>query len=197
MTEPPPFVIEGFLDAGALRDVGRALDADPGEAAGVRANETGRDAWRVDDEVRRVHEVVLPAPVYADLVGRIDSLRPVLEARFGASVEPCEAVAAFRYQPGSFYRPHRDVSDDPGSGVSRRVVSIVVFVTDGPGAARPAYGGGVLRLYGPMPVPPDQSPTDAPAHRGTLVAFPSHWLHEVTPVTWGERRTLVTWLTRR
>ncbi len=31
--------------------------------------------------------------------------------------------------------------------------------------------------------------------QGTLIVFPSYTLHEVTPVTKGERNSLVTWVT--
>lgn len=181
-----------FLDAGTLQAVSRVLDADPGKAAEVQP--PGRRTWHVDADARRAWEVALPDEVSDRVVGRIERLRPALEAHFSVGLEPCDAVAALRYPPGAYYRLHRDVSDSPDDEVSRRAVSLVIFVNDGEVA--PAYEGGRLRLYGPRPVPAGASPVDAPARAGTLVAFPSDWLHEVTPVASGERRTVVTWLLR-
>lgn len=184
-----------FLDTLTLRAVSRALDADPGEAAEVQP--PGGGAWRVDADARRAWEVALPDEVSDRVVGRIERLRPALEAQFGVGLEPCDAVAALRYPAGAYYRLHRDVSDSPDDEVSRRVVSLVIFVNDGEMAPEPAYAGGRLRLHGPRPVPAGASPVDTPARAGTLVAFPSDWLHEVTPVERGERRTVVAWLLRR
>ncbi|MES2473073.1 MAG: 2OG-Fe(II) oxygenase [Pseudomonadota bacterium] len=36
---------------------------------------------------------------------------------------------------------------------------------------------------------------DAPRERGSAIAFPSHVLHRVTPVTSGTRRSMVVWVT--
>ncbi|MDH4064357.1 MAG: 2OG-Fe(II) oxygenase [Acidobacteriota bacterium] len=192
---PGLVVRHGFLDADTLQAIGRALDADPGEATEVRAATT-RD-WKVDAGVRRTWEASLPDEVEERILRRIEALRPELEAHFGVWLDPCEAVAALRYPTGAFYRAHRDVSDDPRDDeVHRRVVSIVVFVNEGERAHAAAYAGGRLCLYGPMSAQTQASGMEAPAEAGTLVAFPSAWLHEVTPVDRGERRTVVTWLMR-
>jgi predicted 2-oxoglutarate/Fe(II)-dependent dioxygenase YbiX len=190
---PGLVVSHGFLDGGALASIERALDADPGEATEVRSPAAG--AWAVQSDVRRAWEVVLPDDLHGEIVRRIEGLRPELEAHFGLALEPCETVAALRYPAGAFYRTHRDASDHPADEVYRRAVSVVVFV-NGDAAARAAYGGGRLRLYGPLSAPLEALPVEAPVEPGTLVAFPSDWLHEVTPVAWGERRTIVTWLMR-
>ena len=51
------------------------------------------------------------------------------------------------------------------------------------------YEGGELKLYdGEEPIVMDKT-------QGTLIIFPSYVLHEVMPVTKGERNSLVTWVT--
>ena len=51
------------------------------------------------------------------------------------------------------------------------------------------YNGGELKLYD------GEEETVMSKEQGTLVIFPSYVLHEVMPVTKGERNSLVTWVT--
>jgi PKHD-type hydroxylase len=50
------------------------------------------------------------------------------------------------------------------------------------------YEGGELRLH------TSQEPVIIRKEKGMVVCFPSYTLHEVTPVTRGERYTLVGWV---
>ena len=51
------------------------------------------------------------------------------------------------------------------------------------------YEGGELKLYF------QDKGTVVDKTQGTLILFPSYVLHEVMPVTKGERNSLVTWVT--
>jgi len=51
------------------------------------------------------------------------------------------------------------------------------------------YEGGELILY------VDENGVEMKKQQGTLILFPSYVLHEVKPVTKGERNSLVTWVT--
>jgi PKHD-type hydroxylase len=51
------------------------------------------------------------------------------------------------------------------------------------------YEGGELYLYD------EDKGTLMSKEQGTLIIFPSYVLHEVMPVTKGERNSLVTWVT--
>ena len=51
------------------------------------------------------------------------------------------------------------------------------------------YEGGELYLY------EDEKGTEMKKEQGTLILFPSYILHEVKPVTKGERNSLVSWVT--
>lgn len=51
------------------------------------------------------------------------------------------------------------------------------------------YEGGELNLY------LDDNPITMDKQQGTIIIFPSFILHEVMPVTKGERNSLVTWIT--
>jgi predicted 2-oxoglutarate/Fe(II)-dependent dioxygenase YbiX len=184
------FVRERFLDGPTLARVRQAMSAAAGEPAEVRRRDDG--AASVDSEVRVAWEVPLPDDLHDAIVERINAVRAALEAASGVDLEPCEALAALRYPAGAFYGPHRDVSDTPDDdGLHRRAVSIVVFANDGTGTAA-EFGGGRLRLYG-LAGDEDHG-LDVASEAGTLMAFPSRLRHEVTSVSWGERRALVTWL---
>jgi PKHD-type hydroxylase len=65
----------------------------------------------------------------------------------------------------------------------RRQLSLTLQLTD---PAR--YQGGALEFMH------DAKTMTAPKERGTLVAFPSHVVHRVTPVTQGTRKSIVAWV---
>lgn len=73
---------------------------------------------------------------------------------------------------------------DMGTGGPSRKLSIVVQLSDAV-----EYEGGVLELQ-----PFDQNVIKMRKQRGLIVAFPSWTLHQVTPVTQGNRQSLVAWI---
>jgi PKHD-type hydroxylase len=82
--------------------------------------------------------------------------------------------------PGGNYTRHVD----SGYGMNIRKLSISVQLTD----PKKYEGGDFLLMYDPIDkiMPKDQ---------GTLIIFPSYVLHQICPVTKGERNSLVTWIT--
>jgi len=117
-----------------------------------------------------------------------------LEERFGVSLSECEDPQFLRYEEGDFFVPHQDGNTPMVYDDSRfRRVSAVVFVTPrGDEPAPGTYGGGELVFHGHYATAPNLR-VSAEAEAGTLVAFRSETTHEVTPVTHGERYTIVTW----
>ena len=73
---------------------------------------------------------------------------------------------------------------DRAVSTSVRKLSISIQLTD-----PEEYEGGELYLYD------DDKGTLMDKTQGTLIIFPSYVLHEVMPVTKGERNSLVTWVT--
>ena len=82
--------------------------------------------------------------------------------------------------PGNKYGKHVD----RGLNNSVRKLSVSVQLSD-----PEEYEGGDLCLYG------NEKATPMDKKQGTLIVFPSYTLHEVMPVTRGERNSLVTWVT--
>lgn len=91
-----------------------------------------------------------------------------------------EALQLTRYEGGD--EGHYDWHQDFGGQVSRKL-SIVVQLTD-----PDAYEGGELQIMA------SAKPLVIPKKRGLVTIFPSYQLHRVTPVTKGDRHTLVAWL---
>lgn len=73
---------------------------------------------------------------------------------------------------------------DKNKGKLFRKLSIIVQLTN-----PDEYEGGKVLIHG------SGKPDVLPTTQGSLYAFPSYVLHEVTPVTKGERCSLVAWLT--
>jgi PKHD-type hydroxylase len=73
---------------------------------------------------------------------------------------------------------------DRGINMPVRKLSISIQLTN-----PKEYEGGELYLYD------DDKGTIMDKSQGTLIIFPSYVLHEVMPVTKGERNSLVTWIT--
>jgi len=82
--------------------------------------------------------------------------------------------------PGNKYGRHVD----RGLNIAVRKLSLSIQLSD-----PEEYEGGDLCLHG------GDSGMYMDKKQGTLIVFPSYTLHEVTPVTKGERNSLVTWVT--
>ena len=80
--------------------------------------------------------------------------------------------------PGDFYKPHLDC----GNGIEVRKLSIVVQLSD-----QNNYEGSDLQIYN------QENGQIVNKNQGTLIAFPSYTLHEVTPNIRGTRYSLVGW----
>jgi len=80
------------------------------------------------------------------------------------------------------YKTH---SDDGYHYNLFRKISVTIQLSD-----ETEYNGGELLFYRFSTM----DPTVAPKRKGTLILFPSYVLHEVTPVTKGSRKSLVTWI---
>lgn len=192
---PPPrhfaslgcFVAGRFLDRGTVA----ALVADADTAPGLDAVVEDADAPRVRREIRVAEELDGVHAWMRDCDARLEALRPALERHFGVPLGRAEPAGLLRYPTGGYYRPHRDRSSGT-PGTRDRAVSVVIFVNDREGGSR--YEGGALRIFGLLgPGPLAEVGLDVEPEAGTLLAFRSEWLHEVTPVSAGVRFTIVTW----
>lgn len=113
-------------------------------------------------------------------------INEVNKSWFGMELTHTEEIQLTEYDSEyqGFYGQHVDAVYGPGASRSRKM-SITIQLTD------PAeYEGGELRLY------PNNFKDHVSASKdiGAMTIFRSHIIHEVMPVTKGNRMSLVTWV---
>jgi SM-20-related protein len=179
--------IRNVLDAAACGALREELRATSGSAAALLSGD-------VRPLVRRVTRVAVRGETGEQVTRLIMAQKEKLERHFGVALSECEAPQFLRYQEGDFFVPHQDGNTPLIHDDSRfRKISVVIFLSAQAEEPSPGtYGGGALVLHGPYTGPPLQ--VTMPAAPGTLVAYRAETTHEVTPVTHGERFTIVSWL---
>jgi SM-20-related protein len=149
----------------------------------------------LDESSRRV-SCANVSKTTSSLVGeRLLAIQPKLEEHFQVSLAGFEPPDFLSYEEGAFYRPHRDASPGSPEYIQRRRVSVVTFLNKPSNKPAPGcYGGGALRFYGLMDGPEwEKCAFSLDAEPGLLIAFRSNVRHEVQPVTFGRRLSVVTW----
>jgi SM-20-related protein len=190
------YVIPKFLPEDACRELIDIMAAAPkkrGETIG------GGGKNRLDEARRSVGDAQVPKVATAEeLKQSLLNLHSDLERHFGMPLEwGGEGPDYLVYRSGDFFKPHRDNEEyppAPNSRVLRRRVAVILFLN---GYSREyqenCFGGGLLNFYGLFDGPQWKECAFAlEPEPGLLVAFPSGLMHEVTPVTFGERYSILT-----
>jgi PKHD-type hydroxylase len=168
--------MQGVLDADALEKANGLLAEisfkDGAASAGFRARRVKRNEQSAANSQQRALQ---------DLV--LDSLES--HDRFQRAALPLilRAPLISRYQPGMHYGPHVDDAVMGRGDPVRTDVSVTVFLSE-----PEDYDGGELVLASPF------GETRVKLPRGDAVIYPSNTVHEVAPVTRGERVAAVTWV---
>jgi SM-20-related protein len=190
------FVEPRFLDDDTCGSVRGAMD----EAQQIEATIEDEGKYEVDRSHRKTR-LAKVAPETSDLVReRLNTRREALGAHFSMALDECEKPQFLVYEEGDFFRPHMDSSDKDADEASGRRVSTVVFLNEASADPAPgAYGGGSLSFYGLLQDDPKGQGIGLPlvGSPGALVAFPSHMIHGVNPVTHGRRYTIASWFPAR
>lgn len=120
-----------------------------------------------------------------------------LEDYFGQNLTDCEKPQFLYYQEGDFFVRHQDGNTDQLDFDHLRIrrISIVVFLNDSSAEPKPgSFCGGSLNFYDKNEVlPTDPTVFSLLGETGLLVAFAADTIHEVAPVTSGERFTIISW----
>ncbi|HAF16031.1 MAG TPA: 2OG-Fe(II) oxygenase [Blastocatellia bacterium] len=182
--------IPDFLDAAARDDLLAQLRLADGDAATVYGREA---AGAVESHVRKATRVLVSPETRDRVICKLVERKGEIEEHFVITLGECEEPQFLRYQTGDFFVAHQDGNTPLIYDQSRfRKISIVIFLS--PQSAEPApdtYSGGSLILHGPYSGPHVRLPVAAAP--GALVAFRAETTHEVTPLTHGERYTIVSW----
>ena len=196
--DPPPrlnlFLLRDFLDLHTCASLTAELDSSSATQAPVYllgspglVHEDVRKTTSLhpsDETISQIHDLLLRQ-------------KSSLEDHFDQSLTDCERPQFLRYREGDFFVRHRDGNTEQleFDHLKIRRISIVAFLN---GSSRePVAGGfcgGALNFYGPEgAAPPESAGFSLHGETGLLVAFAAETLHEVLPVTHGERFTIISW----
>jgi len=186
------YVAPDFLDEDACRRVRAAME----EAQKVEATVEDEGELEVDRSHRKTRVAKVDPETSTLVRDRLNALRETLAGHFDFPLAECEKPQFLVYEEGDFFRPHMDSSDKDADEASGRRVSAVIFLNGASEEPSPdVYGGGSLSFYGLLQDDPKGQGVGLPlvGSAGALVAFPSHMIHGVTPVTHGRRYTIASW----
>ncbi len=193
MTDPWPdlLVVKKLLDPVACREIVAEMNTAEGTAATVYGRGT---AGSVDQGVRQTLRIRPSVPTVQLVVDRLLQLKPAAEKHFDVALSECEDPQFLRYREGDFFVAHQDGN----TGLLRlesesRRVSMVIFLSRETDSPQPeAHCGGSLVFTDVRPG--SRKPKfHFAGEPGTLIAFRAETTHEVTPVTHGERYSIVSW----
>ena len=175
----------------SLRNEMRAATGAPATVA------EGQEGDAVDETYRRTKHAEVSAPTAARIGEELLKSVSGLAKHFERPLVGVQAPQFLLYREGDFFRPHPDDSKKPDAPdfVRQRSVSAVVFLNGATPGEPAGYSGGSLTFYGLMDDSVSGESVGLPlgGETGLLIAFPSHLVHSVSPVTAGERYTLVSW----
>ena len=157
----------------------------------------GQEGDAVDETYRRTKQATVSPTTAARIGAELLEAVPGLAKHFGRGLVGMQTPQFLVYREGDFFRAHPDDSKEPDAPdfVRQRSVSAVVFLNGATPGEPAGYSGGSLTFYGLMDDSVSGENVGLPlaGETGLLIAFPSHLVHSVSPVTAGERYTLVTW----
>ena len=182
------FAAEEFLDGSTSARVATEMRERGGRPATVSLS-----AEHVDEAYRRTTLADVSEATRALVEDRIRAALPAIARHFDEPLEDMERAQFLLYREGDHFRRHSDSprGEQPSNEGTVRRVSLVLFMNgEGPADQADSYGGGHLTFYGLMGEGLGLPLTGTP---GLLVAFRSDVVHAVTPVTHGERCTVVSW----
>lgn len=189
------YIIPEFLAEPACQELINIIGTAP-KRRGVTVGGSGKS--RLDDRRRSVGDAKVAEAATSELKQSLLDLKPDLERHFGIPLEwGGEGPDYLVYRVGDFFKPHIDNAEyppAPNSRILRRRVAVIVFLNQHSREYREnCFGGGLLNFYGLL----DGSQWEECAfglepEPGLLVAFSASLKHEVTPVTFGERYSVLT-----
>jgi SM-20-related protein len=188
------FMLPGFLDLNVCADIKRELSASPTTPAPVYIEGSPN---RVHESVRRATSLHPSDKTISQIHDRLHQLKASLEQHFDLKLVDCEPPQFLRYREGDFFVRHQDGNTDQLEFDHLRIrrISIVVFLNDS--SAQPkadSFCGGSLNFYDNHDLlEPNPAVFSLKGETGLLVAFAADTIHEVIPVSAGERFTIISW----
>jgi SM-20-related protein len=187
MSEP------GFLEPELCKRLREEMTSARSEPATMRPR--GGD-YQVDEGIRRARRTHPSEDAVAIVESRLLAARNRVAERFGVELTGVEPLQFVIYGEGDYIRRHVDRTpypDDQHHSRHRRVSAVICLNSQSPAPGAAEYAGGTLAFYEPWEPGDEPKPVKLGGEEGTLVAFSPDMLHEITPITRGERFSIVTW----
>jgi len=181
------FLLRNFLDADACANLKAELIASPTTQAPVYIEGT-EDT--IHESIRKTTSLHPSAETVSEVHSRLLGQKSSLETHFRLNLIDCEPPQFLRYEKGDFFVRHQDGNTHQLDFDHLRIrrISIVVFLNDFANEPQEnCYSGGLLNFYG------QEAEYGLSGETGMLVAFSADTMHEVVPVTSGERFTIISW----
>jgi SM-20-related protein len=173
----------------------KAMVTEMRSAPSIQAPVYGQSAsGSVDERVRKVGRQTPSTETIEYVQRRLWEVKPVVEDHFSVSLSESEEPQFLRYRVGDFFVAHQDGN----TGLLRmdseaRRVSVVIFLNEQSDLPQEdAYCGGSL-VFHDWRGGKGSGELQQARQPGTFIAFRSETTHEVTPVTHGERYSIVGW----
>ncbi|HKR01707.1 MAG TPA: 2OG-Fe(II) oxygenase [Pyrinomonadaceae bacterium] len=151
----------------------------------------------VDESLRKTTRQMLSSETTEFVRQRLLARLEAVERHFQVKLSDCEEPQFLFYKEGDFFVAHQDGNSEQLEFDHLRVrrISVVIFL--GQQSEEPApgtYCGGPLLFFN-QGADTDLKELGLPlaGERGLLVAFRAETMHEVPPVTHGERYSIVCW----
>jgi predicted 2-oxoglutarate/Fe(II)-dependent dioxygenase YbiX len=182
-------LIRGFFNAETCWEIINEMRRSPASPAVTYGQ--GK-AGSVNARVRNVTQLKPSRTTVEHVTRRLMDYRARLEEHFGLALNACEDPQFLCYRVGDFFVAHQDGN----TGLLRldtdrlRRISVSIFLNSQTEAPETdAYCGGSLVFLDWR----NRREFSLSGEAGILVAFRSETTHEVIPVTYGERYSIVSW----
>jgi SM-20-related protein len=188
------FLLRGFLDSQTCAEIRAEARQSPGFPARIYVEGSPEP---IDESIRKTTSVRPSEETISKVERLLFEQKSSIAEYFNLALTDCERPQFLLYREGDFFVRHQDVDADQVDFDHLRIrkVSIVIFLNDSSAdEAAGTFGGGFLAFRRENPAVPDEPLTySLSGETGLLVAFRADIIHEVTPVTHGERFTVVSW----
>jgi SM-20-related protein len=189
------YVVKGFFDP----ELCARLRSEVCSATGVASTVWDKgDRYIVDESLRRTKTARVAESTVSFVEARLLAIKPALESHFSVVTSGLQRPQFLLYKEGDFFGVHSDSINNPDASefVTARRVSVVIYLNGESEEPEPdTYAGGSLTFYGFWDDPAlKKCGFPLVGEAGLLIAFRSEVVHAVTPVTRGERYTIVSWL---
>ena len=183
---PDLFGVTQFLEPSLVDAIVAELKSAPSSPATVYGSTA---SGTIEQSARRTFRLRPSNEIVALVIQKLLGIRDAVERHYDVVLKDCEEPQFLRYREGDFFVAHQDGN----TGLIRlpteeRLISTVIFLSrESESPEDGAYSGGSL-VFSRL-----RDRFRLSSEPGMLVAFRSETTHEITPVTHGERYSIVSW----